>query len=207
MRCNFCGNQLDDNACICDKCGSFCGGNMTSVCSKKEYFQSDKCSGSSKKLVTVAWVLIFLLGAVLAVSVLNTALALPVLDGGETHGEVLSNFEQVVGAPTSISVETLEEAFADDVEECRDYFRNLAYTTVVVSAGIFAAVLLLAVLTVNKKSSRLGVWVFILCFLSNLIALAFGILLFLISRKWENEYRAYCINPSAFEDATHYNFS
>ena len=125
MRCNICGNQLEDNACICDKCGSFCGGSVVSVCSRKEFFKSDKCSKGSKTLESIAWVLAVILAGILIFSALTTALKLPVLDNGETKEEILSDFEEVIGAPTGIPVETLDETFGDDVEACREYFKYL----------------------------------------------------------------------------------
>ena len=207
MRCNICGNQLEDNACICDKCGSFCGGSVVSVCSRKEFFKSDKCSKGSKTLESIAWVLAVILAGILIFSALTTALKLPVLDNGDTKEEILSDFEEVIGAPTGIPVETLDETFGDDVEACREYFKKLAYTTVVISAATFLVTIAISAIFVYTKNSRWATWAFILCFLSNIIALGFGIALFIISRKWDKEYRRYCLNPSAFEETTRYNFS
>lgn len=209
MRCNSCGNMLQENACICDKCGAFCGVTV-SVPSKKEYFSSGSCSKKSKQLTVIGWVLVVVLAFLLAFN--TTTAAMQIIDvlnkisECESLEEVFSLLEEMGGSSMGVSESELEELGKSDSDEIIRSLRTAVLTGLILIIVIEAAVIILSVFTVWKKSFKCAIWALVLSalFVVSYLALACTIAIAIFAYSWSNEYKAYCINPN---NCTSQNFN
>ena len=217
MFCRECGNPLQENSCVCAKCGAFCGGTMF-MYSKKKYFKSELCSKSSKTTTTISWVLIGIIAIISALSVITTFMdynsVIKPLKECETVDEIVECLDEamedgsVMANAIYMNKDELIELFGtDEAGPIVEYCAMTLTITVVILVVWLVGVILLFFFAVYNRSFKCAVWGAILGFSNGFVVMASCIAIVIFVRNWNKEYKAYCMNPTAGESTTHYNFS
>ncbi len=212
MYCKKCGNQVEQNACFCEKCGALCGGNLF-VYSRERYFNSQFCSKKSKVLTNIAWVLVVLLSALLIYSLISAMqLIAPIME----RLSACKDFDSVFDTMENISRMVIGEAQREElmsaygsVDKLIEFISIIFNTTVIVSAVALLAVVLLSIIAIYKKSFKCSIWAAVICALSFANWYVFGIsmAIAIFASSWNKEYKEYCANPQGFGDDMNFDFS
>lgn len=213
MYCNNCGNPLENNACVCNRCGAFCSsGANPFLYSKKEYFASDSCSENSKRFTWISWILLGVLAFILAFNMANAVFLfsdmLEDLADCQDYDSVMKVIEENMGASLGVQpeMEGLSEAEFD-------LFLSTLETTIIVTLVFMCLLALGAVIftlfAIAKKNRQCAIWGLVLSALTllNVITLGCSISILVFACKWHKEYRDYCLNPMSGNTNTTFNFS
>lgn len=220
MFCSKCGNQIPDGSSFCNSCGSRVGGTQggfdgtTPYMTKKEYFQT-ACSNKAKKIMKAGKIVLLVCSILMLISTVVSFWSMGVVFDAIDfeNNDIRTVFERI----EELSGENLGLTDADyaEMEELEkelgitlvEFVKIIVYVAFALMALVTVTVIILSYFTVRNKSLATAIVALALAvlFVGGLVELGLTVTLLVLVCILRKEYKTYCENPFAFNNANSTN--